>query len=112
MKRTTSSARESSAPSNVDGRRSSRRPTIPAGTDASSGVRVPRARPLLARVPIVALETTELLTRALDHRSGFFVSQIDGTSNVETLLDLCPFPRDEALRLLDELVESGIVVLL
>jgi hypothetical protein len=45
----------------------------------------------------------------LDHRAGFLMSMMDGVTDLETLLEISPMPRAEALRVVRELVDSGIV---
>jgi len=46
----------------------------------------------------------------LNHRDGFVLSQIDGVSSVETLVDVCAMGRPELLAVLEKLVEAGLVV--
>jgi len=46
----------------------------------------------------------------LDHRAGFLLSLVDGTTTVEEVVDLSGMPRHEALRLLAELLDGGAVV--
>jgi hypothetical protein len=43
----------------------------------------------------------------IDPRGAFLLAQIDGTSTVETLLDICGMPRHDALRLLVSFVKAG-----
>ena len=64
----------------------------------------------LKRVPAVELSPSQLLGRGLDHRAGFLLSLIDGGSSVEVILDLCAMPRAEALKVLYDLVQDGIVL--
>lgn len=64
----------------------------------------------LKRVPAVELPPDKLLGRGLNHKAGFLLSLIDGTSNVELILDLCAMPREEALKALYDLVQDGIVL--
>jgi hypothetical protein len=71
----------------------------------------PAQKPFLERTPILTLDASELRTRALDHRAGFLVSLIDGSSTVETILDLCAMPNDDALKILHKLLSVGIVTL-
>ena len=59
-------------------------------------------------VPAVDLE--ELKRFTLDNVSGFLLSQLDGDTDVETLLDVSGLPRLLSLRHLRGLVERGIVV--
>jgi hypothetical protein len=62
----------------------------------------------IARV-IVAPEQIRWLS--LDHRAGFLLSLVDGTSSVEDLLDICGMPRLDALRILIALVEQRVISL-
>lgn len=45
----------------------------------------------------------------LDHRAGFLLSLVDGTTTVEEIVDVSSMPRHEALRLLAELSEASAV---
>jgi hypothetical protein len=65
----------------------------------------------LLRVPVLAIPRTQLLARALDHRAGFLLSLVDGSSTLEMILDVCSMPEMDALRLVDELVRTGILAL-
>jgi hypothetical protein len=62
-------------------------------------------------VPVLAVRTVDLPGLAVDHRAGFLLSQIDGKTPIEELLDLSAMPEDETLRLLRELLDRGILVL-
>lgn len=64
-----------------------------------------------ARVPRVAIDRSAVAALSLDHRAGFLLSMMDGASTVQELLDVCGMPQMEALTLLDELVERGVVSL-
>ena len=46
---------------------------------------------------------------ANDHRAGFLLSLVDGVSTLETIVDACGMPKLDALRILNDLVERGIV---
>ena len=70
----------------------------------------PAAGSYLARVPVLAVSEAELTLLPLDHREGFLVSHIDGASSIETILDVCAMPADEALMLIEGLVERGVIV--
>lgn len=45
----------------------------------------------------------------LDHRAGYLLSCVDGSTTIEELVDLSGMPKHEALRLLAELLEGGAV---
>jgi hypothetical protein len=60
--------------------------------------------PVVAKVPAL---TDPLFAK--DHRSGFLLSLIDGSSTLETIIESCGMPRLDALRLLYELLQRGVV---
>lgn len=64
----------------------------------------------LKRVPAVDVLPGTLLGCGLNHKAGFLLSLIDGSSSVEVILDLCAMPRAEALKVLYDLVQDGIVL--
>jgi hypothetical protein len=61
-----------------------------------------------AAVLVVSLSHAELTGLVLDPTSGFLLSLMDGSTNVDTLLDLCGLPRLVALRSLRRLVVRGV----
>lgn len=63
----------------------------------------------LDRIPVVIVPHTQMRWLSIDHRAGFVLSLIDGTSTVEMLLDVAGMPRLDSLRILQELVERRIV---
>jgi hypothetical protein len=65
----------------------------------------------LRRVPVLLVATAELPLLPLDHREGFLVAHIDGTSTLETLLDVCAMPATEALKVIETLISCGVVTL-
>jgi hypothetical protein len=65
----------------------------------------------LERVPVMIVPRTQLRWLSIDHRAGFILSLIDGTSSVEMVLDVSGMPRLDALRILQELVQQRIVSL-
>jgi hypothetical protein len=60
------------------------------------------------RLAVSKLRIAEL---ALDHRSGFLLSLIDGKATIEEVLDMCAMPEPEALTILHELLRRGVIVL-
>ena len=62
-------------------------------------------------IPVPVLRGAELRDLHLDRYAGFLLSLMDGVTTVEMLLDVCAMPTEEALRVLDELVRSGVVEL-
>jgi len=64
---------------------------------------------MLLRTPVVVVNDAELRATALDCRSGFLVSLIDGVTSVESLIDLSAMPAEHTLALLEDLRRRGIV---
>jgi hypothetical protein len=60
-------------------------------------------------VPVQALTETQMRWLGLDHRSGFLLSRVDGSSTIEEVLDVCGMPRLEALKTLVDLLERGAI---
>jgi hypothetical protein len=65
----------------------------------------------LDRVPTVLVQRAQLRWLSIDHRAGFVLSLIDGSSTLEMILDVCGMPRLDAIRILHELVQQKIVAL-
>ncbi len=65
----------------------------------------------LDRVPSVVVQRTQLRWLSIDHRAGFVLSLIDGSSTLEMILDVCGMPKLDAMRILHELVQQRIVAL-
>jgi hypothetical protein len=65
----------------------------------------------LDRVPTVVVPRTQMRWLTMDHRAGFILSLIDGSSSVEMILDVSGMPKLDALRILHELVMQRIVAL-
>jgi hypothetical protein len=63
----------------------------------------------LNRVPMVVVPRTQMRWLSIDHRAGFILSLVDGSSSVEMVLDVCGMPKLDALRILHELVVQKIV---
>ncbi len=59
--------------------------------------------------PVVALEIEQVKRLPLDHRAGFLLSLMDGCTDLETLLEVCGMARPQALRLVRQLFESGVI---
>ncbi len=57
---------------------------------------------------VVAMAPDVLCRLPLDHRAGFLLSQMDGATDLETLISIGPMPRAEALRILRDLFECGV----
>jgi hypothetical protein len=65
----------------------------------------------LTQRPEVVVTGDQLRWLSLDHRAGFLLSLVDGTSSVEELLDISGMPRFEALRTLCDLLEQNVITL-
>jgi hypothetical protein len=63
----------------------------------------------LDRVPTVIVARNQMRWLSMDHRAGFILSLIDGSSSIEMILDLCGMSKLDALRILQELVQQKIV---
>jgi hypothetical protein len=63
----------------------------------------------LDRVPVVIVPNAQMRWLSMDHRAGFILSLIDGSSTVEMILDVSSMPRLDALRIVLDLVQQKIV---
>jgi hypothetical protein len=63
----------------------------------------------LERVPMVIVPRTQMRWLSMDHRAGFVLSLIDGSSSVEMILDMSGMPKLDAYKILHELVQQKIV---
>jgi hypothetical protein len=90
-------------------------------TDAEAATVAERARERLVHFHLARLgglgavlglkvAGAEVRWLGLDHRAGFLLSLVDGSTSVEEIVDLSGMPRHEALRLLAELLDNGAVV--
>ncbi|MDP9000404.1 MAG: hypothetical protein M3O46_09860 [Myxococcota bacterium] len=61
------------------------------------------------RVPMVIVARAQMQWLSMDHRAGFILSLIDGSSSVEMILDMSGMPKLDAYRILHELVQQKIV---
>ncbi len=57
----------------------------------------------------VVTRDDEIRWMSLDHRAGFILSLIDGQSTLEDLLDICGMPKLDALTILVELQDRGVL---
>jgi hypothetical protein len=62
-------------------------------------------------VPRLAVSAQELALLPLDHREGFLIACVDGVSTIETILDVSAMPAEEALVILESLVERGVLLI-
>lgn len=62
-----------------------------------------------ALVPGVLLPPDEIIWLGLDHRAGFVLSQVDGTSSYEEIIEVSGMERTECLRILVQLAQAGAI---
>jgi hypothetical protein len=60
-------------------------------------------------VPRIAMTPDEVRVLALDHRAGFLLSFVDGAMSIEEVLDGCSMPELDALRMMFELRQQGVI---
>jgi hypothetical protein len=65
----------------------------------------------LNQVVSMAIPAEQIRWLSLDHRSGFLLSLVDGTSSVEEILDMSGMPRLDALRIMFSLFSERVVAL-
>lgn len=59
--------------------------------------------------PTNVLSSESLCRLPLDQRAGFLLSLMDGTMDLETIVEISTIPREEVLRIVRDLFESGVV---
>jgi hypothetical protein len=64
---------------------------------------------LVSGSPVVVQSAEQIKRLPLDHRAGFVLSLMDGSIDLETLIDLSMMAPEEALRLVRDLFESGVI---
>jgi hypothetical protein len=62
-------------------------------------------------VPQIALTAEQLEHERLGPQEGFLLSRINGQSDIESILAVCPFREADSLRMVKKLLESGIIQL-
>jgi hypothetical protein len=60
-------------------------------------------------VPVVVMSVELLKRLPLDHRGGFLLSLMDGAIDLDTMVEIAGMNREEGLRLVRDLYESGVV---
>ncbi len=65
----------------------------------------------LTRVATLTVSPTELRALPVDHRGAFLLSQVDGVSTLDMILDVSGMSRVDALRILIGFAELGIISL-
>ena len=63
----------------------------------------------LSEVPQVLIKADQISWKEFDHRAGFFLSQVDGETSYEHLIEISGMARDEAILILEKLVERGVI---
>lgn len=61
------------------------------------------------RSPRVKLRPQEIIWQSLDHRAGFILSQVDGLTSYEDIIEISGMTELEATRVLARLVEHGVI---
>jgi hypothetical protein len=61
------------------------------------------------RIPTIVVSIDRLREARLDHRFGFLLSLLDGSTTVGEILDLSGMPADETLSLLEQLRQRRII---
>lgn len=61
------------------------------------------------KVPRVALRGDAIKDLALDHRAGFLLACVDGVSTIDEIIDVSAMPGLEAVRILYELLQEGVI---
>jgi hypothetical protein len=60
-------------------------------------------------VPTIVMLPGDLMRLPLDHRAGFLLSLMDESIDLETLVEVSAMPRKDALRIVRDLHQSGVV---
>lgn len=63
----------------------------------------------LTRVPVLKVPPNEWMTLELDHRACFLLVHVDNVSSFEMILDTSGMPLHEAMRVLCDLLDRGII---
>ena len=66
----------------------------------------------LTKILRVAMPPDEIRWLSLDHKAGFLLSCIDGTSSIEEVLDVACMHEFEAIRILHDFRELGVIEIL
>ncbi len=108
-----STSEQTSNPLHADGAFSTGEPhsEVRRLTPAAKVRHVRAARSLFARVPVVVIGAERLREIPLDHRSGFLLSLLDGSTSVEELLDVSGMTTEATLAILDALRLQGVIEL-
>ena len=60
-------------------------------------------------VPQLLVSPSELTNQQIDPQEGFVLSRINGTWDIQSILSICPFREADCLRMIQKLMERGIV---
>jgi hypothetical protein len=60
-------------------------------------------------VPALAIPASQVRQLPLDNKAGFLLSLMDGATDLNTLVEVSAMDRDEVLRILRDLHDSGVV---
>jgi tetratricopeptide (TPR) repeat protein len=63
----------------------------------------------LAQKPKILMRSDQISWQNFDHRAGFFLSQVDGRTSYEDLIEISGMKRSDALKILSKLVESSVI---
>lgn len=66
----------------------------------------------LSRIPHTVMTPDQIRWLSLDHRAGFLLSMMDGSSSVEDILDISGMARLEALRVICSLLDQKVIALI
>ena len=72
--------------------------------EPEDGIPTPRPRMAMTAVAERVVSDRELVALPLDHRAGFVLSHIDGTTDLRTLIDLCGMSHEELVAVVDRLL--------
>jgi CRP-like cAMP-binding protein len=63
----------------------------------------------LDRSPRIRMRAQDIMWQALDHRAGFLLSQVDGRTTFDEIIEISGLSELDATRILARLVEHGVI---
>jgi hypothetical protein len=63
----------------------------------------------LDRSPRIRMRAQDIMWQALDHRAGFLLSQVDGRTTFDEIIEIAGLSELDATRILARLVEHGVI---
>ena len=63
----------------------------------------------LSHVPVIVVTSAELTALELDSRAGFVLALVDGTLDIQTIIDVSGMQAADTLAILQDLRDKGIV---